>query len=274
MKLCDLHMHSDNSFDAQNSVDEMCESAIKGGLYAVAITDHCEAPMIGEGAKCEYGSFDELIPKSISDTLAAKKKYATKLKVLCGIELGEPMHDIELTKRALAYGASDFTLASVHNLRGMKDFYFIDYSRISVDEILKLYFDELAETASFEHFDSLAHLTYPLRYIKAKTGEIPDLSPFQDQIDNIFKILIRNNKALEINVSGLFKDLKSTLPDQKLVHRFKELGGEYITVGTDSHSVDFVGKGIKQGLEVAKNAGFTHYTIYENHTPLQIPILE
>ena len=272
MKLCDLHMHSNNSFDAKNSVDEMCESAIKGGLYAIAITDHCEAPWIKDGENCEYGSFDRLIPKSIAETLSAKEKYADKLKVLCGIELGEPMHDKDCTERALAYGASDFTLASVHNLRGMEDFYFIDWTKVNVDEILKLYFAELAETAEFKYFDSLAHLTYPLRYIKAKTGKTPDLSVFYEDIDNIFKILIKNNKALEINFSGLFKELKTTLPDESLVRRFRELGGKYITLGTDSHSVDFVGKGIKEGIEVARKADFTHYTIYENHKPIQISI--
>lgn len=154
----------------------------------------------------------------------------------------------------------------------MEDFYFIDWTKVCVDEILKLYFEELAETAEFEYFDSLAHLTYPLRYIKDKTGKIPDLSVFYEDIDNIFKILIKNNKALEINVSGLFKDLKMTLPDETLVRRFRKLGGKYITLGTDSHSVDFVGKGIKEGIEVAQKAGFTHYTIYENHKPIQIPI--
>lgn len=272
MKLCDMHMHSSNSFDAENSVNEMCESAIKSGLYAIAITDHCEAPVIKYGENCEYGNFDRFIPKSISETLSAKQKYADKIKILCGIELGEPMHDMECTKRALAYGASDFTLASVHNLKDMEDFYYIDWTKVDIYKILKLYFAELAETAQFKYFDSLAHMTYPLRYIKEKTSKIPDLSVFCDDIDNIFKILINNNKALEINVSGLFKDLKTTLPDETLVRRFRELGGKYITLGTDSHSVDFVGKGIKEGIEVAKSAGFTHYTIYENHQPTQIAI--
>ena len=46
MKLCDLHIHSNNSFDAVSSVDELCKSAINSGLYAIAITDHCEAPDI------------------------------------------------------------------------------------------------------------------------------------------------------------------------------------------------------------------------------------
>lgn len=273
MKLCDMHLHSDNSFDAGNTVGEMCESAVRSGLFAVAITDHCEAPMINTGSACEYGDFNKLIPASIEKTLAAKQKYAGKIKVLCGIELGEPMHDKERTKIALEYGAGDFTLASVHNLRNTDDFYYLDYSAVSVNEILKRYFDELAETAEFEYFDSLAHLTYPLRYIKARTGTAPDLAVFSDEIDNIFKILIMNNKALEINVSGLFSGLKTTLPDEKLVKRFKKLGGKYITIGSDSHRAETVGKGIKEGIELAARAGFSHYTIYENHNPILIPIV-
>ena len=104
MKISDLHTHSSNSFDAQNTVFEMCESAINRGLYAIAITDHCEAPMINLGDNCEYGDFNKLIPKSIKETNEAKLKYADKIKVLTGIELGEPMHDQECTKRALSYG--------------------------------------------------------------------------------------------------------------------------------------------------------------------------
>lgn len=273
MKICDLHTHSNNSFDAKNSVDEMCQSAINKGLYAIAITDHCEAPEIKNVAECEYGCFDELIPKSVEETMRAKEKYSSQIKVLCGIELGEPMHDSQCTKRALGYGDFDFILASVHNLRNMQDFYYLDFSKFDINEILKLYFEELAETAEFEYFDSLAHLTYPLRYIKAKTGILTDLSVFQNEIDNIYKILIKNNKALEINVSGLFKELGTTLPDEIQIKRFKELGGKYITIGTDAHETEFVGKGIEEGIAIAKKCGFTQYAIYEKHCPLMIDII-
>lgn len=272
MKLCDLHIHSNNSFDAISSVEELCNSAIDRGLYAIAITDHCEAPDIIKGDDCEYGCFDKLIPNSIKEAKLAKVKYADKLKVLCGIELGEPMHNDSCTQKALSYGEYDFILASVHNLKNMEDFYFMDYTKLDVNELLKKYFDELIETAKFEHFDSLAHLTYPLRYIIAQTGELPDLSVFFEQIDTIYNVLIKNNKALEINVSGLFKEMKTTLPDEQLVRRFKELGGKYITIGTDSHNAESVGVGIQEGIEVAKRAGFTQYTIFENRKPILIDI--
>ena len=272
MKLCDMHVHSNNSFDAKNSVDELCRAAIDRGLYAIAVTDHCEAPCIKLGEDCEFGSFDRQIPKSIADVNSAKEKHAGKLKLFCGMELGEPMHDPEQTARALAYGDFDFILASVHNLRDSEDFYYLDFSTVDVNALLRDYFDELAETAAFEHFDSLAHLTYPLRYIVEREGYLPDLSPYSAQLDRIFNILIENNKALEINVSGLFKPIGRTLPDLELVRRFRELGGKYVTVGTDAHLAEKLGVGIEQGIEVAKKAGFTHYTVYEKHQPIQIEI--
>ena len=270
MILCDIHTHSDNSFDAKSSVDAMCEAAVKRGLSVLAVTDHCEAEYIRCGEDCEFGSFDRQIPKSIADIRAAQKKYEGKLKLLCGLELGEPMHDPEQTKQALAYGDFDFVLASVHNLCGRDDFYYMDFKTVDVGEILREYFDELAETAAFPHFDSLSHLTYPLRYIVEREGYYPDLTPFEGQIENIFNILIKNKKALEINVSGLFKPIGRTLPDLRLVKKFRDMGGEHITLGTDAHSADMVGKGIVEGVAVAKQAGFSHYTIFENHRPVLI----
>ena len=271
-KLCDMHTHSHHSFDAKSSVDEMCRAAIERGLFALAITDHCEAPFIRFGADCEFGCFDEQIPKSFADATDARKRYAGKLKVLRGLELGEPTHDRTATEHALGYGDFDFILASVHNMKNMQDFYYMNYDGVDVDKLLAQYFTELCETAAFPHFDSLSHLTYPLRYIVAGTGRLPDLSIHAETIDTIFKILIENQKALEINVSGLFKELKTTLPDVSLVRRYRELGGQYITIGTDAHSADMVGVGIKEGIEVAKKAGFSQYAIYEKHRPVMIDI--
>lgn len=268
--LCDLHIHSNNSFDAKCSVDEICKIAIDSGIGTIAITDHCEAEYIDKGEDCEFGSFDRQIPQSLKDTEAAIEKYKGKLKILRGLELGEPMHDLRQTQKALDYGDFDFILASVHNLRGRDDFYYMDFNSVDIDQILNEYFDELAETASFEHFDSLAHLTYPLRYIFERQGFLPDLSAYSDKIDNIFNILIKNNKALEINVQSLFKPMKQPMPDFPLVKRFFDLGGKYITIGSDAHTAEKIGKGIEVGFEVAKKAGFTGYTIFEKHTPILI----
>ena len=272
MILCDVHTHSNNSFDAESTVEEMCKSALNKGFYAIAITDHCEAPFIKFGYNEEFGDFNERIPLSFLQTKNAQIKYRQKLKVLCGIELGEPMHDPECTEKALSFGDFDFVLASLHNLKNMEDFYFIDFNNCNISEILKLYFNELAETATFSDFDSLAHLTYPLRYIFETTGEYPDLTPYQDVIDDIYRTLISNNKALEINTSGLFKPIGRTLPDEFQLKRYRELGGKLITVGSDAHTSIAVGNGIEEGIRLAHKCGFKSYTIFEKRRPIAIPI--
>ncbi|MFZ2887842.1 MAG: PHP domain-containing protein, partial [Ruminococcus bromii] len=142
MKICDIHTHSSNSFDAENTVEEMCNSACNKGLFALAITDHCEAPEILLGSESEYGDFSKLIPKSNYETSIMQDRYKGKINILRGIELGEPMHNAECTKKALCFGDFDIIIASVHNLRNRPDFYYMDFKKEDVKAILNMYFDE------------------------------------------------------------------------------------------------------------------------------------
>lgn len=270
--LCDLHTHSNNSFDAENSVFEMCQKAMDIGIQTIAITDHMETPEISLKEKSQFGDLMKQINKSVKDVDECKVKFKNQLQILKGVELGEPMHKPELTKEAMSIDDYDFVLASIHNLLNEDDFYFLEFAEDNVDCLLTKYFDELLDTAQNADFDSLAHLTYPLRYIAERTNIKVDLNQYSIAIDNIFKALISRGKALEINVSGLFKQIGETLPGENLIKRFKDLGGKYITVGSDAHNIDNVGKGIDVGIEIAKKCGFDYVTIFENRKPKLIEI--
>lgn len=270
--ICDCHTHTDNSFDAENSLFEMCEKAIEKGISVLAVTDHMEAPEIPLKNKSQYGHMVNQIKKSTEDVDKCRKIFGKRIKIIKGMELGEPMHDLKSTKKALDIADFDFILASVHNLKNYEDFYFLEYTKDNISQLLNLYFNELLDTAENADFDSLAHLTYPLRYIVEKTSIKPDLTEYKDVIDNIFKALIKREKALEINTSGLFKPIGMTLPDITLVKRFKELGGKYVTIGSDAHNCNNLGAGIEKGIDIAKICGFKHYTIFENRKPKMVEI--
>jgi histidinol-phosphatase (PHP family) len=261
-----------NSFDGQSTVKELCEDAITKSISIITITDHMEVPEISLGAKSQYGNMMEQIANSVADVEECQSVYKDNLTLLKGIELGEPMHNPKMAEKALQIADFDFVLASVHNLKDEEDFYFIDYSSVDVNKLLARYFDELLDTAQNADFDSLAHLTYPLRYIAERTNISVNLNQFSDVIDNIFKALIDREKALEVNTSGLFKKIKATLPDINLVKRFKELGGKYVTIGSDAHNAMDLAKGIEQGIELVRTCGFEHYTIFENRQPRMIEI--
>ena len=270
--ICDTHVHSSNSFDGESTVREICEAAVEKGISSVTITDHMEAPEIRLGDKSVYGNAIKSIERSVADVEALRDEYEGRVKLLKGMELGEPMHDPKLTQKAYEIADFDFILASVHNLFEEEDFYYLEYNERNVKPLLTRYFDELLDTAKNADFDSLAHLTYPFRYIVERTDIRPDTAEYADVIDEIFLTLARRNKSLEINTSGLFKPINSTLPDLDLIRRFRELGGSMITVGSDAHNCKDLGAGLEEGIKLARMCGFKSFTVYENRQPKQVAI--
>lgn len=265
----DLHTHTDNSPDANHSATLLCECACEAGLRAIAITDHCECDAY-------YADrYDLSAKQSVFETAKAKSVFAGRLIVVSGIELGQPLHDKEAAEKALAKNL-DFVLASQHHLLNKKeDFYLLDYSLPENEPkaLLRQYFDELLEIVKWGNFDALAHLTYPLRYITGRAGIPVDLRDYFDQIDLIFREMAAAGKALEINMSGLRGELGDTMPPLILVKRFKEAGGEYITIGSDAHQAGDVGSGIQEGMALAEAAGFRYVTLYQRRLPVQIDLI-
>lgn len=263
--LYDMHTHSIHSFDGNDSCELLCKSALSKNAVGLAITDHCDI----DGTDMDV---DRLCTAQLDDINNCIDTFS-ELDIIKGIEIGQGIYRKKETEYLLNTYDYDFALGSLHNLEDMEDFYFLDYSQFDVYELLTKYFDGLLELAQWGAFDSLAHLTYPLRYIIARDKINVDMSKFNDIIDTIFLTLIKNKKALEINTSGLFMDMKDTLPNIKYVRRFKELGGKYITIGSDSHFADRLFQGINKGYEIAKASGFEHITIYKKHEPLLVEII-
>ena len=262
----DSHSHSKNSMDGSNSVREMCKRAVEAKLDVYAVTDHCEINGF------EAGGFCESIRHSFEETEEQKKRYDGKLDILSGIELGQPMENLEHTEEALRIGAFDFVLGSLHNLPGKPDFYFLEYDHVDLTELLKQYFNDLCEMIVGVAFDSVAHITYPLRYIVGDRKRKVDMGKLQSHLDEALRLTAEKGKALEINTSGLRQNIGTTLPDLSIVKRFRKLGGELITIGSDAHNIEDLGKGIREGYEVARNAGFHSIVYYKKREPVEIPI--
>lgn len=269
INLYDSHTHSDNSPDGRESVTFMCENAIATGLRGISITDHCEMDNF------EGGRFNISVRQSYFECLKAKSVFRGSLIVSSGVEIGQPLYDLKTTRETLAAFDFDFVLASMHNMLDGTDYYYIDYSDMGekeIDTILTAYFKNILAICNWNEFDSLAHLTYPIRYITGAHGIPVDLTRYNDMIDEILKTLAKNGKALEINTSGFRQGLNTAMPPLEYVRRFKELGGTYITIGSDGHRSEDVGKDIDRGMALAKEAGFDQFTIYLSRTPMLIDI--
>ncbi len=262
----DSHTHSEHSFDGSDSVVMLCEQAIKLGFYSITVTDHCECN--------EYfiNNMRKNIEASVAAVGAARAAYSERIKVYTGIELGQPTQNKLAADDVLSICDYDFVIGSLHNLRNEKDFYFLKYNDENVEELLERYFTQLYELALDNRFDSLAHITYPLRYIYGKVKKEIKYDTYMQMIDEVLKVLVKNDKALEINTSGLRQHIGTTLPGAAVVSRFKELGGKYITIGSDAHRWGDVGSGIEVGYRLAERCGFSYVTVFEKREPVLLPI--
>lgn len=266
--IVDLHTHTDNSFDGHHSTMFLCEIAERNGLRAIAFTDHLEMDAFHKG------NFDRTAVQAFFEVAKAKSAFSGRLIVCNGAELGQPFYAPELTDKLLKSIKYDFVIGSIHNLPDRPDFYYMDFDGEYADyyPLLDEYFECELKLAQWNNFDTLAHLTYPLRYISGKYGKKVDMAKYKDIIDEILLTLIKNQKSLEINSAGLRQPIGTTSPDESIIRRYKKLGGKLITVGSDAHYAEYLGAGINEAYEIALRCGFDIIALYQDRMPTLIPI--
>lgn len=269
MIICDSHVHSKYSFDGECEISELCVAAYQKGIASITVTDHCEAECLHTD-DTEYGDMMKNIPLSFEAAKRASREFKGKINVYTGVEMGQPLSNPVLRDEILGKAEIDFVLASLHSLEGTEDFYYLKYTRENIRDYLDRYFSQLIDISLWDGFDSLAHLTYPVRYMYGQLKEMPDLAPYGEKTDEIFLNLIKNKKALEINVGGCRSAVKAPQPDFELINRYKFLGGKYLTFGSDAHNTEALGKYMEKAREIALKAGFDRYYVYKNHEPVPV----
>ncbi len=265
-----LHVHTVHSHDGHNTVDEMCEAAIKKGLKGIAFTDHDDLLAFNE-----RNIYESLLALK-EDVFKAKEKYKGKLTVLFGMELGEEYYEPELANKLKEVGGFDVILGSPHFFKESNNEHDICRSDIPtwqtnrLKDFLSKYISILTEMAKNLDFDVLAHITYPLRYINLRYKNEYDYTVHNSEFETLLKAIIDSGKSLELNTSN--SDEGFFMPDENILKIYKKLGGKMITLGADSHRVEHIDKGLSSGIELLKKCGFDGYYYYEKRTPIFVKI--
>ena len=242
----DSHMHTKYSADSEMLATEAIEKAQRLGL-GVVFTEH----------------FDYDIPGDVDFTFVPEdywKEYEPlrSQSVRLGVEIG--MEEIarnpaaEFIKRV----PFDLIIGSIHLLDRL-DIYYPDFY-IGKDKVTAYhkYFAAMAEEAEVGDFDVLAHIDYICRSAPYNDPEI-DYATFKEDIDKVLKIVIERGKVLEFNTRRLNtrRGLKELVP---VYSRYKELGGKYMTIGSDAHRVETVCKHFDIAIDFAKELDLTIVT--------------
>lgn len=287
--LLDLHTHTKYSYDAENKpVLAHVASAVQKGVDVLGFTEHVEffrkdtlqASDFAPDTVNFSGYQEEIAPfrtgRSIMPDLAAEQKdildaqkvYQDKITLRAGVEIGQPHAAPEQAHALIQTYPFDYVIGSIHQLADGMDLYFYQYEFIHPDEFWEKYFAEVRELLAFGEIQILAHLDYPLRVMKLPHNQ-PSLKGYMNYVDEVLRLLIAKDIALESNAKGLYGWQKEVGPEDFVLTRYKELGGTLITVGSDSHAPETVACGITRALERLRAAGFRFVTDFDKKRIIQ-----
>ena len=303
--ICDCHLHTCFSGDSETPVRDQLDRAIALGMQAVCITDHHDWD-----APNEKGEMDDRFLLDFPDYLPAlreiREEYRGRLNMGIGVELGLQLHARQDTENVMKlYGDTfDFIIGSIHFVDHY-DVYYPQWFAMDAMDVSEARSDErfaratrriptreeaeavtreqeaaryrhffevtLKRLESYDCFDSLGHLDFVVRYGPNK-NRFYDFKTYGDIISAILELLIRKDKALEVNTGGFKYGLGHPNPCEDVLKRYRELGGRLLTVGSDAHVPGFVGYEFDRTAELLKEIGFREYALYRKRVPVMLPL--
>lgn len=262
----DFHLHSSFSGDSDTPMEEMILKGIELGLSEMCFTEHNDFDYPVTERDTE--GFFELNPDAyLYDFLKLREKYADRIHLLFGVELGLQPH---LSRRNAAFAKAheyDFIIGSSHLCHGKDPYYPAFYEGRTQEEAYREYFESILENLKvFSNFDVYGHLDYVVRYGPTKDQGY-SYENYRDIFEEILKKLIDMEKGIEINTGALAKGMREPNPCIGILKRYKELGGEIITVGSDAHEPGLIAHAFDRAAEILTDCGYRYYATFEKRSP-------
>ena len=249
----DSHVHTEFSADSEMKAADALREAAKQGLGLV-FTEHLDYDYPSAGT--EEFIFDP-------------EAYWTKYEPLradgtlsLGVEMGMMASAREKNAAFLRRVPFDFVLASIHFL-DVKDLYCPEtFEGREKGEMYHEYFTVMRDEIYAHPFiNALAHIDYIARNAPFDNPEI-SYGDFSDDIDAVLRALVETDTAIEINTRRLSapRGIKELAP---VYRRYHELGGRYVTIGSDAHVPQGIGRCYNRARELARAFDLTIVTFRE-----------
>ncbi|WP_254549971.1 PHP domain-containing protein [Catellatospora tritici] len=253
----DGHVHTEWSWDAPTgSMRRSCVRARELGLPAVVFADHADftpwttAPDGRRRVVGGHAASGLLDVEGYLDEVRWCREHFPDLRILTGVELGEPHLFPAEVSRVLREGGFDRIVGSVHCLPEGDE---LVYSPLLMDgDPLAVVRRHLAETARMvvecDVFEVLAHLDLPVLFWP------PDRPPFdpyslRDEYAAVLEPLAGGGRVLEVNTAGPW-------PAPPVLRWWRDHGGTAVSFGSDAHDPADLGRGFPAAMAWARASGF------------------
>ncbi len=256
----DYHVHSNFSPDSAVPMAAVCQQAIDIGLKEVCFTDHYESNPVSR-LECSLDPVQYL--KEIDH---CRELFRDRLVIKAGLELGEPyLYQKGLQNLADLY-PFDYLLGSIHWLGA--ELIGEEYlSQRDFDQACREYLQLVYENAKAGPFHCVGHLDMVKRHATPYFHRPFVYQDYREEVEIILRTLVENGRGLEVNCSGWRQGIGEPYPGLEIIKRYRQLGGEIITLGSDSHRLPQLGSNLVDGLLVIQEAGYRAVTVFTGGKP-------
>ena len=268
MTFVDTHTHSTFSRDGICSVAQSAQAAIAAKLGGISVTDHCDigTPKGSVGDYLDIEGQQSAIQTCIS-------QYGAQINIYRGIEVGLQRHCLNDIQKMVSAHRFDIVIGSIHLVHQIDPYSGEYYEGKNLREAYRDYLEYYIDCVqTFGDFDVLGHYDYISRYSPYKEKTLW-YRAFKDQFDTLFRIMIENGKALELNTRSYLSRNGNPPPqfDPDVFRRFREMGGEMVTLGSDAHDTERLGDKFGYYAAKLKGCGFRYLSHFKERKPVFTP---
>lgn len=243
----DCHSHTEFSSDSDMKAQEAIEAARRLGLGLI-FTEHYD---FDYRESKHYKDMDFLF-----DAKAYWEKYEPLRgrELLLGVEVGLTPGSIEANQSFIQQVPFDQVIGSIHAIDKMDIYYPEYYAGKSKEQAYGYYLEMMAAMVKANpYIDVLGHIDYISRYAPYDDKEI-NYHRFHDQVDEVLMNVLDTGTIMELNTRRLAS--KAAAESLLMIYaRYRELGGQYVTIGSDAHSAEAVGMNFKMAQDMTDFVG-------------------
>lgn len=266
----DAHIHTNLSPDSEVPIDVYAALAVERGIAELAITDHVDFDR--RDPAYEYASF-ELRERTVRD--AAERWAPRGLAIRFGAELTYNRAWEADLRAHITRHRYDYLIGSVHDWPDSpyRPDRVASWTRgRPLAEVLAPYLAEVEAAARTGLFDTIGHLDVVKRYLHPHIAAA-EVSSAVELWEPALRALVESGTALEVNTSGLRQSPGETYPSPILIARWRELGGVYMTIGSDSHRKEWFAYALGAAYRLAAGAGVEALAFRRGGERVSVPIL-
>lgn len=283
--IIDYHMHLE-----KDNYHEKCRfdkarialyvsQAQSNNVAEIGISEHCNRFTAFEPIMKHLAGGDDVHPmqrdwilRSFREDLgeyieAIEEAKGARLPVKAALEVDYlPGREAEIAAVLSEY-PFDYVIGSVHFLGdwGIDISPDIGWPQADVDRVYGEYFETMCKAARSGLFDVLAHPDLVKKFGHRPTKGIDEM------YDALALAAKEGDVSVEISSAGLFKPVGEAYPAPALLARFFDRGVP-ITLGSDAHEPENVGRALDQVAAFAHAAGYRTLTRFERRRPTQVPL--